>query len=160
MYIAKSTLLLSFVALCRFVVADQTPACLLTVVGNQPNPADLSAICGSAASQVESSIKSECGNNTQTALQVFSSTCSAAGYKVVDATVTTSDASSSTATSKPTGSTSATATSGSVATGSATASSTGGSATASTVHGAAPSNHAGSAAAFAAAVFVGVASLL
>ncbi|KKA18021.1 hypothetical protein T310_8035 [Rasamsonia emersonii CBS 393.64] len=175
MYIAKSTLL-AIVALTGLVAA-QTPGCLLSVVGDQPNPADLKTICGDAASKVQSAIKSECGDGSANALQVFSSTCSSAGFHVAEVTSTASVVSSTgTATSKPTGSTSATATgsaSGSGATGSSsgsgsgsgsgassTATSTGSSASASAFHGAAPSNQAGSAAAFAAAVFVGFASLL
>ncbi|KAL2013896.1 hypothetical protein VTN00DRAFT_1421 [Thermoascus crustaceus] len=172
MHFTKSTFVLSLLALCHIAVAAEPPACLLSALGTtQPNPADLKAVCVTNATKTTDKITSDCGDDTQAALKYFSDTCSSAGYKVDVPTskshgTLTTDSASATG-SSPSGFVTATAT-GSASTGSSDSSSTStgsssssaASASPSAFEGAASPNRVGSAAAFAAAVFVGVAAVL
>ncbi|KAF3401558.1 hypothetical protein F1880_010053 [Penicillium rolfsii] len=165
MFFNKSIFVVAFVALANLVSAGQTPACLLSVIGNSDNPADLTSLCGSDMKNIESQIQDKCGDKTQSALKFYANTCNAAGHKVDISTVTASSS----------GFVTATATSGS-ATGTAASASATGTASGSRTSGGASSTASGSAAplattnaavglqfqgtALVAAVFVGAAALL
>jgi hypothetical protein len=82
MFFSKSTFVLSFLALGNIVAAAQTPACLLSVVGAEKNPADLKAVCVTNGDDVQKKIADTCGDSEQAALTWFADTCDAAGYKV------------------------------------------------------------------------------
>ncbi|KAF7589658.1 hypothetical protein BBP40_003992 [Aspergillus hancockii] len=93
MLFAKSAIVFSFLALGNIAAAASTKACLLSAVGQQPNPADLKAVCVTNGEKVQSKIASLCGDDKQEALKQFADTCSSAGHKVV-VTATSSGASS------------------------------------------------------------------
>ncbi|KAJ5673968.1 Period circadian protein [Penicillium macrosclerotiorum] len=116
----KSTLALAFVALANIVSAGQTPACLLSVIGDSSNPADLSTLCGSDAKKLESQISNKCGDKSQSALKFFANTCNSNGHNVDISSISNSTA-SGTATASSSGF--VTATSGAQATGSGTSTS-------------------------------------
>lgn len=79
----KSTILLSLLALSSSVIAATPPACLLAAVNTEQSPGDLSAVCGSEASKVQSAIASICtGSNVSAAQSAFIATCSGAGTSV------------------------------------------------------------------------------
>ncbi|KAL1999178.1 hypothetical protein VTN02DRAFT_4934 [Thermoascus thermophilus] len=169
MHLTKVTSVLSFLVLCHVAVAAEPPACLLSAIGTtQPNPADLKAVCVTNAAKTTEQIPHVCGDDTQAALTYFSDTCSSAGYKAAvptsksQGTLTTGSASPTG--SIPSGFVTATAT-GSPFPGSFNSSSAGfnssiASSSLSSFEGVASPNRVGSAAAFAAAVFVGVAAVL
>jgi len=94
----RSTILFYFVASLSSVLA-MPPACLLAAVNTQPNPANLTAVCGSGATNVQKAIASMCGSNVAVAESAFASTCSSAGKTVP--TFAASSAISSTVSSKP-----------------------------------------------------------
>jgi len=116
MFAAKSTIFLAFLAVAAQVVAAGNPACMLGAINSQPDPSNMSAICGSNASKVQTQIQSICGASAAAAQKAFISACSGAG-KTVPAY--SSSAASSTATGSSSGS--------STASGFATATSTSGS---------------------------------
>ncbi|CEJ62017.1 hypothetical protein PMG11_10532 [Penicillium brasilianum] len=163
MFFNKSTLALAFVALAT-LVSGQTPACLLSVIGNSANPADLTTLCGSDMKNIESQISDKCGDKTQSALKFYANVCNAAGHKVDISSVTSNSTSSGFVTATAT-SGSATGTAGASATGTSTGARTSGSTSASgasaptaTTNAAAGIQFQGTA--LAAAVFVGAAALL
>ncbi|KAL1849093.1 hypothetical protein Plec18167_006871 [Paecilomyces lecythidis] len=175
MFASKSTLFVSFLALCNFVAAE-TPGCLLSAVGDQSNPADLASLCGANSGALQTLITKKCDDTAPIAMKAYSSICASAGHKVV---VTSSKAESKTEskTASATGTgaastgfvTATTKGSSATATGSAasqsgsssTSSGSSSSASSSTpASGAASANEVGSAASFAAAVFLGFAAML
>ncbi|RDW60815.1 hypothetical protein BP6252_12198 [Coleophoma cylindrospora] len=93
-------------ALARVTVATP-PACLIGAMGVQPNPADLTALCGTLESSVAGNITELCsGSNEAAAVSIYSASCLAKGMTV---TVDTASSSSSAHASK-TGSSSVSAT--------------------------------------------------
>ncbi|KAI9923963.1 hypothetical protein ASPWEDRAFT_178952 [Aspergillus wentii DTO 134E9] len=170
MHFAKSAILLSLVALSNVVVAS-TPACLLSAVGSQENPADLKAICVTNVDKVKDTITEKCGDKKKEALDFFSDVCASAGHKNVVDSSSTSSASGTTATStgsKSTGTGFVTSTSTSSASDSNSSGSSGTSSSSSSSSSPSPSDSVSagasdrhvSAAAFAAVVFVGFAATL
>ncbi|KAJ5426766.1 hypothetical protein PENPOL_c003G04235 [Penicillium polonicum] len=174
----KSIFAVAIVALANVVTAttvQQTPACVLKIIGNQPNPADSKTICGSGASKIQSAISKNCADS-ETSLKFFASNCAQLGHKVVTDTTATSTGTSesSTATGFVTAVSSATQTGSSVvATGTGTsaaagtsgvstgtASESGAAASPTSTFNAASSDRQFSATTFVAAVFLGAAALL
>ncbi|OQE35982.1 hypothetical protein PENCOP_c012G00996 [Penicillium coprophilum] len=182
----KSIFAVAVVALANVVTATtvQTPACVLKIIGNQPNPADSKAICGSNASKIQADISKNCADS-EASLKFFTSNCAQLGHKVVTvSTTSTGTSESSTATGFVTAASSGTAvsatqTGSSAATGTGTgtgsssaATGTGASASAGTGTGsgsaaspsstfnAASSDRQFSATTFVAAIFLGAAALL
>ncbi|KAJ5787275.1 hypothetical protein N7457_002265 [Penicillium paradoxum] len=184
----KSIFAVAILALANVVTATtQTPACVLKIIGDQPNPADSKTICGSSASKIQSEISKSCPNS-DASLKFFASNCAQLGHKVAASTTTaatgtatgtatataTGTSGSSTATgfvtavssgsSTATGSSaSATGTSSSASgsAGSSTGSSTSGAASSPTsTFNAASSDRQFSATTFVAAFFIGAAALL
>ncbi|KAJ5963492.1 uncharacterized protein N7479_003368 [Penicillium vulpinum] len=184
----KSIFAVAIVALANVVTATQTPACVLKVIGNQPNPADSQTICGSSASKIQSAISSNCADS-EASLKFFVDNCAQLGHKVatVVSTTRTSTATGTSESSTATGfvtavstgasathtGSSATHTGGSTATGTgsstgsstsagstAAASGSGSAATPSPTFNAASSGRQFSATTFIAAVFLGAAALL
>lgn len=95
---SKSAVIVALCALssARLVVAIP-PACLLGAVNTQPNPADLSSICGPNADDVMSEIEALCGNEVEAAMDAFEETCGAAGLdtsSIMTSTTSASDSSS------------------------------------------------------------------
>ncbi|KAJ5191076.1 uncharacterized protein N7498_010061 [Penicillium cinerascens] len=162
MFFKKSTFALAFVALASIASAATTPACLLSVIGDTNNPANLVAICGDDAKKTESAISDQCGSGADSALKFFANTCTENGHKVVISDSSNSTSTSGSATATGTGFTTAVSTSGSQATGSGSgASNTSSSSAPGAVHtGAAISDRQLSGTTLAAAVFVGVAAWL
>ncbi|KKY16622.1 putative gpi anchored cell wall [Diplodia seriata] len=108
-----SAKLLAFlvVALLGFVniaAAATPPACLISVIGSQPNPNDVATIC--KKDSVASDIGSSCGSEKADAMSAYASVCKEAGV-----TVSTSASASASATKSGSASASASAT-GSVTT--------------------------------------------
>ncbi|CAG8891131.1 unnamed protein product [Penicillium egyptiacum] len=94
----KSIFAVAIVALANVVTAVQTPACVLKVIGNQPNPADSKAICGSNASKVQSDISKNCADS-EASLKFFANNCGQLGHKVeTDFSTATRTSETSTAT--------------------------------------------------------------
>ncbi|KAJ5934761.1 hypothetical protein N7466_004308 [Penicillium verhagenii] len=162
----KSTLALAFMALANIVSASQTPACVISVMGDTANPDDLATICCSKT--IQSKIQSTCGDNADSALTFFSNTCKSHGYTVEKSPSATTTGTGATGTA--TGFTTAASTSGSKTTGTKTSGSGSGSAS-STASGSASAYPSPSVAgavggqqlsstAFAAALFFGAAALL
>ncbi|KAJ6108039.1 hypothetical protein N7523_009362 [Penicillium sp. IBT 18751x] len=120
MFFNKSSLALAFVALGSIVSAHQTPACVLSVMGDTNNPADLATICGTDAKKTETAISNSCGSGAEAALKFFANVCTAAGHEVDIPSVTASSATASSS-----GFATAVSTSGSKATGSASGSGSG-----------------------------------
>jgi hypothetical protein len=81
MFASKTAILLSIFALSSNVLATP-PACLLAAVNQQPNPANLTAVCGTNGRQVQQAIASICGSNVAVAESAFAATCSSAGQTV------------------------------------------------------------------------------
>ncbi|EYE97869.1 putative GPI anchored cell wall protein [Aspergillus ruber CBS 135680] len=165
MFFTKSAVVFSVLALCNVAVAAQPPACLLAVVGDEPNPADLKTICVKNGDKIQKLISKKCDDDKKDALSHFSDTCSSNGYKVDVSTSTTVSGSTTTATSgsqsTKTGFTTATATSGSSSSSTSSSSdSASSSASADTTVSAGASDRHVSAAAFAAVVFVGFAATM
>ncbi|OJJ87111.1 putative GPI anchored cell wall protein [Aspergillus glaucus CBS 516.65] len=165
MLFTKSAVVFSVLALCNVVVAAQPPACLLSVVGDEPNPADLKTICVKNGDKMQKLISKKCDDDDKKdALSHFSDTCSSNGYKVDVSTSTTMSGSTTTGSqSTKTGFTTATATSGSSSSFSSASSSSdsaSSSASADTTVSAGASDRHVSAAAFAAVVFVGFAATM
>jgi len=98
-------------ALASFIAATP-PACLLAAVQEQPNPADLKALCGTLEPQMASNITASCsGSVLASAIADYSSTCLAQGVTV---SITTSAPSGSqTGSSAPTATAATTTGSGS-----------------------------------------------
>ncbi|KAJ5373425.1 hypothetical protein N7517_005431 [Penicillium concentricum] len=180
----KSIFAVAVMALANVVTATtvQTPACVLKIIGNQANPADSKAICGSNASKIQADISKNCADS-EASLKFFASNCAQLGHKVVTvSTTSTGTSESSTATgfvtavssgtvtgaiATKTGSSAATGTgSGSspAATGTGastgTASGSGSAASPSSTFNAASSDRQFSATTFVAAIFLGAAALL
>ena len=79
----KPSFILSVFAFAVRVLADVPPACLLAAVNTQDNPADLSAVCGKEAPDVQHAIASLCSGDSQSIAQsAFIATCSSAGSSV------------------------------------------------------------------------------
>ncbi|KAJ5304760.1 uncharacterized protein N7443_004420 [Penicillium atrosanguineum] len=116
MFFNKSTFALAFVALGSIVSAHQTPACVLSVIGNTSNPADLATICGSDAKKTETAISNTCGSSADSSLKFFANVCSGAGHQVAIPSTTATTATNTTSTGS--GFATAVSTSGSKATGS------------------------------------------
>ncbi|KAJ6123785.1 hypothetical protein N7471_011102 [Penicillium samsonianum] len=175
----KSIFAVAIVALANVVTATtvQTPACVLKIIGNQANPADSKAICGSGASKIQSDISKNCPDS-EASLKFFVNNCAQLGHKVAtDVSTATSTSTGTSESSTATGfvtavsSGSATATGSSAAatgtgsstgtgSGTGTASGSGTAATASPTFNAASSDRQFSATTFVAAVFLGAAALL
>ncbi|EKV19573.1 GPI anchored cell wall protein, putative [Penicillium digitatum] len=178
----KSIVTVAIVALANVATATtvQTPACVLKIIGNQPNPADSKTICGSSASKIQSDISKNC-TDSEASLKFFASNCAQLGYKVAtDVSTTTATftgtSQSPTATGFVTAVSSGSAThtgSSAVATGTGTsaaagasgvstgtASESGSAASPSSTFNAASSDRQFSATTFVAAVFLGAAALL
>ncbi|KAJ5889860.1 hypothetical protein N7504_010670 [Penicillium tannophilum] len=164
----KSTLVLAFVALANIVSATQTPACVISTIGdNTSNPDDLATICSSKT--IQSKLSDNCGSKAESALTFFANICKSNGHSVVissTATTTGTTATGTGATATASGFTTAVSTSGSKTTGTSTSkagsSSASGSASAfpsPSTAGAAGGQHLSSTA-FAAAVFFGAAALM
>ena len=82
MFASKTAILLSLFTLSSSVLATP-PACLLAAVNQQPNPADLTAVCGgSSGHKVQQAIANLCGSNVAVAESAFAATCSSAGVTV------------------------------------------------------------------------------
>ncbi|OJD33596.1 gpi anchored cell wall protein [Diplodia corticola] len=99
------------VALLGFVniaAAATPPACLISIIGSEPNPNDVATIC--KKDSIQSDIASNCGSEKADAMTAYSSVCKAAGV-----TVSTSASASASASATKSGSSSASAT-GSVTT--------------------------------------------
>lgn len=74
-----------FAAIAAFAsfAAATPPACLLAAVMEQPNPADLDALCGTLESAMAGNITDKCtGSNEVAAISAYSSTCLAQGVTV------------------------------------------------------------------------------
>ncbi|KAF2430658.1 hypothetical protein EJ08DRAFT_733921 [Tothia fuscella] len=103
----QTTVILSLFGACvQVVLAQQPPACLLAALNQQPNPADMKALCSAKASDVQKAIQNACsGADEPSSLDSFTDSCKGAGFtiKAVD-----SDSSSS-ASASATGSASASA---------------------------------------------------
>ncbi|KAL1639634.1 hypothetical protein SLS58_007693 [Diplodia intermedia] len=102
-----SAKLLAFlvVALLGFVnmaAAATPPACLISVIGSQPNPNDVATIC--KKDSVASDIGSSCGSEKADAMSAYASVCKEAGV-----TVSTSASASASASATKSGSASASA---------------------------------------------------
>lgn len=72
-----------FVALLGFInvaVAATPPACLLDVIGAQPDPSDVETICNKKS--VPSDISSKCDDQKSAAMSAFASVCKDAGVTV------------------------------------------------------------------------------
>ncbi|KAJ6179288.1 hypothetical protein N7519_009749 [Penicillium mononematosum] len=161
----KSIFVIAIVALANVVIAVQTPACVLKVIGQQPNPADSKAICGSNASKIQSTISKNCADS-EASLKFFANNCAQLGHKV-ETNVSTATGASETSTA--TGFVTATQTgSSAVATGTGTgaaavstgtASESGAAASPTSTFNAASSDRQLSTT-FVAAVFLGAAALL
>ncbi|RDW91459.1 hypothetical protein BP5796_02624 [Coleophoma crateriformis] len=92
MYVSSSFVLAAVMALARVAVASP-PACLIAAMGVQPNPADLTALCGTLESSVAGNITQLCsGSNEAAAVSIYSASCLAKGMTV---TVDTTSSSSS-----------------------------------------------------------------
>lgn len=79
----KSTIIFTLLTLSSSIIAATPPACLLEAVNTEQAPGNLSVVCGSDASKVQSAIASMCtGSNVAQAQSAFISTCSAAGSEV------------------------------------------------------------------------------
>ncbi|KAJ5811050.1 hypothetical protein N7447_010566 [Penicillium robsamsonii] len=179
----KSIFAVAVMALANVVTATtvQTPACVLKIIGNQANPADSKAICGSSASKIQADISKHCADS-EASLKFFASNCAQLGHKVVTvSTTSTGTSESSTATgfvtavtSTQTGAT-ATKTDSSAATGTGSGSSpaatgtgastgsgsgSGSAASPSSTFNAASSDRQFSSTTFVAAIFLGAAALL
>ncbi|CAG8138829.1 unnamed protein product [Penicillium nalgiovense] len=168
MFFNKWIFAIAIVALANVVIAVQTPACVLKVIGQQPNPADSKAICGSDASKIQSTISKNCADS-EASLKFFVNNCAQLGHKVVSTATGTSETSTATGfvTATQTGSsavatgtgtsTSAAAGTSEVSTG--TASESGAAASPTSTFNAASSDRQLSTT-FVAAVFLGAAALL
>lgn len=79
----RATLLLPILSLTLGALANP-PACLLSAVGAQDSPADLGAVCGDNAKDVQETIDADCKDKDSKSLaqEAFISTCSAAGSSV------------------------------------------------------------------------------
>lgn len=78
-----SALLLPAISAFLPLAAANPPACLIAAIGEQEKPADLGAICGDDAKDVQAAIDSACqSENKSVAQEAFLSTCSAAGSSV------------------------------------------------------------------------------
>ncbi|OQE91881.1 hypothetical protein PENNAL_c0008G07852 [Penicillium nalgiovense] len=122
MFFNKSIFAIAIVALANVVIAVQTPACVLKVIGQQPNPADSKAICGSDASKIQSTISKNCADS-EASLKFFVNNCAQLGHKV-ETKVSTATGTSETSTA--TGFVTATQTgSSAVATGTGTSAAAG-----------------------------------
>lgn len=73
------SVLFAFLARLAFAIP---PACLLHAVNTQDEPADLSAVCGDGALNVQSYMYDNCGNSGDIAQKAFIDTCSSAGTSV------------------------------------------------------------------------------
>ncbi|KAJ5502156.1 hypothetical protein N7463_005030 [Penicillium fimorum] len=176
----KSIFAVAVMALANVVTATtaQTPACVLKIIGNQANPADSKAICGSSASKIQADISKNC-DDSEASLKFFASNCAQLGHKVVTVSTTSTGSSEKStatgfvtavssdtltgATATKTGSSAATGTgsgSGPAATGTGAASAAGSAASPSSTLNAASSDRKFSATTFVAAVFLGAAALL
>lgn len=73
---------LFFVALLGFVnvAAATPPACLLAVIGQQPDPSDIKTICNKK--DVASDISSTCDAQKSAAMSAYASVCKEAGVTV------------------------------------------------------------------------------
>jgi len=90
MFASKTAILLFLFTLWSSVLATP-PACLLAAVNQQPNPANLTAVCGgSNGRKVQQAIASLCGNNVAVAESAFAATCSSAGVTVASYTASPS----------------------------------------------------------------------
>lgn len=79
----KSTILVALFAFATSkLVAAAPPACLLAAVNTQPNPADLAAICGENAGDMQSEIESLCGGRMEEAMNAYEKVCAGSGYEV------------------------------------------------------------------------------
>jgi len=77
-----SSVFAAFVAIIGFAVAGP-PACILAALGQQPNPADIKAVCGTLQSNMLSNITEVCsGDALGGAYDVYSSTCLGSGVTV------------------------------------------------------------------------------
>lgn len=70
-------LFLALLGLVNFTVATP-PACLLDVMGGQPDPSDLKTICNDKS--IASDIADTCDSNKTAALSAYASACKEAGY--------------------------------------------------------------------------------
>ncbi|KXG52488.1 uncharacterized protein PGRI_087720 [Penicillium griseofulvum] len=167
MLFSKSIFAVAVVALANVVTAAQTPACVLKIIGNQPNPADSKAICGANASKIQDNIIKNCPDS-DASLKFFVNNCSQLGHKVVTVSTTSTGTESSSATATgfvtatQTGSSTATGTGSSSAPGStgAGASASGSAASPSSTLNAASSDRKYSATTLIAVSFAGVIALL
>ncbi|KAJ5931463.1 hypothetical protein N7516_005952 [Penicillium verrucosum] len=175
----KSIFAIAIVALANVVIAAQTPACVLKIIGNQANPADSKTICGSSASKIQSAISKNCADS-ETSLKFFASNCAQLGHKVATEDVSTATATSTGTSESSTGTGFVTAVSSATQTGSSvvatgtgssaaagtsgvstgTASESGAAASPTSTFNAASSDRQFSATTFVAAVFLGAAALL
>jgi len=89
MFASKVAILISLLALSSSVIA-MPPACLLAAVEQQPNPANLTAVCGVNGHKVQQVIASICGSNVAAAESAFAATCSSAGQTVASYTASAS----------------------------------------------------------------------
>jgi len=101
---SKSTFLFAFFAISRLALATP-PACLLAAVNTQDDPTDMQSICGHNASDLQSFLNKNCGDNKKAALSAFSDVCQSAGITVHEATASAS-ASDESSTATKTGSSS------------------------------------------------------
>ncbi|KAI9801378.1 MAG: hypothetical protein M1825_003357 [Sarcosagium campestre] len=74
---SKITILLAVFAVSARLAVAEPPACLLSVANSSDNPGDLSAICSSK--NVLSSLREECGDDYQAALDAYTASCKASG---------------------------------------------------------------------------------
>ncbi|KAJ5570881.1 hypothetical protein N7535_004541 [Penicillium sp. DV-2018c] len=95
----KSIFALAALALANVAVAGkaQTPACVLKIIGNQPNPADAKTICGSSAEEIQSDISKACPES-ETSLKFFVSNCAQLGHEIAPSSVMTPTATGGSAT--------------------------------------------------------------
>ncbi|KAK4988060.1 hypothetical protein LTR50_004176 [Elasticomyces elasticus] len=101
--------LLALATLCARLTTATPPACLLGAVNSQPQPGQLSAVCGNATS-VEASISSLCKDNIGPAMSAFSDVCKSAGVTIAIATSSASGTASTTSSTSATGTGTATRT--------------------------------------------------
>lgn len=77
-----SFVLAAILACVQFAIATP-PSCLLAALGQQPNPADMKAVCDGLQSAMLANLTDVChGGDLDSAYNTYSTTCSGVGVKV------------------------------------------------------------------------------
>ncbi|KAL8650506.1 MAG: hypothetical protein Q9210_003781 [Variospora velana] len=79
---ARSIVFLVLLAASAQLVAALPPSCLIKAINTEPEPANLSVMCGSRASNVQAEIRKMCSGNTDVAMKAYKQVCEDAGKTV------------------------------------------------------------------------------